>query len=109
MRPLYILAYLYPQYITYYLCFLYNLPNSTTSTSTTRLTLYIKDVVGTKAKNIKDHTTEDYNAENTIEVIIKTRPKRNTISAIRKNTSLQNTILTTTKPLINNTIDNLRI
>jgi hypothetical protein len=66
-------------YITNRLYFLYNLSNSTTSISITRLTEYIKDIIGTKAKDIEDHTAEDYNTENIIEVIIKTRPERNII------------------------------
>jgi hypothetical protein len=66
-------------------------------------------VVGTKTKDIKDHTTEDHNTENTIEVIIETRPERNIISIIRKDISLQNIIPKTIKLPINNTIDNLCI
>jgi hypothetical protein len=72
----------------HHLRFLYNLPNSTTSTSTIRLTVYIKDVVGIEAEDIEDHTTEDHNAEDTIEVTIKTRPEGNTISATRKDIGL---------------------
>jgi hypothetical protein len=45
-------------------------------------------MVGTEAEDIKDHTAEDYNTENTIEVIIKTRPERNIISATKKDFSL---------------------
>jgi hypothetical protein len=109
MRPPYILIHLHPWYITYHLRLLYNLPNSTTSISITGLTIHIEDVVGTKVKNIKDHTTEDHNTENTIEITVETRPKGNTISATKKNNSLQNTIPKTTKPLINDTINNLCI
>jgi hypothetical protein len=99
---------LYPPYKIYFLYFLYNLLNSTIIINTIRLTVYIKDIIGTKTKNIKDYTTEDYNAKNTIEIIIKTRPERNIIFTI-KNISLQNIILKTAKPLINNTINKLYI
>jgi hypothetical protein len=100
---------LYPRYTIYYLCFLYNLPNSITNTSITRLTVYIEDAVGIETEDIEDHITEDYNTEDTIEVIIKTGSERNIIFIIRKNISLQNIIPKTIKPLINNTIDNLYI
>jgi hypothetical protein len=86
--PLYILTYLYPCYIIYYLCFLYNLPNSITNIIITRLIINIKDVIGIETKDIEDHTTKDYNAENTMEIIIETRPKRNIIFTTRKNISL---------------------
>jgi hypothetical protein len=66
-------------------------------------------MVGTKAEDIKDYTTENYNMENTIEVIIETKPKRNIIPAIRKDISLQNIIPKTSKPPISNTINNLYI
>jgi hypothetical protein len=85
---LYILTYLYPRYIIYYLRFLYNLPNSITNTSITRLIINIKNIVGTETKDIKDYITKNYNTENTIKVIIETRPERNIISATRKNISL---------------------
>jgi hypothetical protein len=85
---LYILSCLYPPYIIYYLYFLYNLPNSTTSISTIRLTVYIEDVVGIEIGDIKDYTTEDHNTENTIKVIIETRPEGNIIFVIRKDIGL---------------------
>jgi hypothetical protein len=66
-------------------------------------------VVGIKTKNIKDYTTEDYNTENIMEITIETRPERNTIFAIRKDISLQNTIPKTAKLFINDTINNLCI
>jgi hypothetical protein len=67
---------------------LYNLSNSTASTSTTRLKVNIKNMVGTKTKDIKDYTTEDHNTENIIKVIVETRPERNIISKTRKNIGL---------------------
>jgi hypothetical protein len=77
------------------------------------LTVYIKNVVGTKTKDIKDHTIEDYNAENTIEITMETRigikPERNIISIIRKDTSLRNILPKTIRLFMNNTIDNLYI
>jgi hypothetical protein len=66
-------------------------------------------VVRIKTKDIEDHTTKDYNTKVTIEVIIKTRPKRNIIFIIRKDISLQNIIPKTIKLLTNNIIDNLYI
>jgi hypothetical protein len=80
-----------------------------TSTSITRLIIYIKDIVGTKTKNVENHAAEDHNTENTVEAIIGTRPERNIIFAIRKNISLQNIIPKTAKLLTNNTINNLYI
>jgi hypothetical protein len=85
---LYILTYLHPWYTTYYLRFLYNLPNSITSISITGLTVNIKDVVGIKTKDIKDHITKNHNTEDIIEIIIETRPERNIISITRKDISL---------------------
>jgi hypothetical protein len=66
-------------------------------------------MVGTKAEDIKDYTTEDYNTEDTVEVTIETRPEGNTIFATRKDIGLQNIIPKTVRPLINDTIDNLYI
>jgi hypothetical protein len=106
---LYILFYLHPPYIMHRLYLLYNLSNSITSTSITRLTVYIENVIGIETKNIKDYTTEDHNIENTIEIIMKTRPERNIIFAIRKDIGLQNIIPKTIRLLMNNAVDNLCI
>jgi hypothetical protein len=67
---------------------LYNLSNSTASTSTTRLKVNIKNMVGTKTKDIKDYTAKDHNAEDIIEIIVKTRPERNIIFITRKDIGL---------------------
>jgi hypothetical protein len=61
-------------------------------------------MVGIKAEDIKDH-----NAENIMEVTVKTRPERNIMFATKKNIGLQNIIPKTAKPLINDTINNLYI
>jgi hypothetical protein len=66
-------------------------------------------VVGIKAENIKDHTAEDYNTENTTEITVETRPEKYIISVIRKDIGLQNIIPKTTKLFMSNTINNLRI
>jgi hypothetical protein len=104
MRPLYILTHLYPRHTIHHLRLPYNLPNSTTSTSTTRLIVNIKDIVGTGAEDI-----EDYNTEDIVEITIKTRPEKNTISVTKKNIGLQNIIPKTIRLFINNTTDNLCI
>jgi hypothetical protein len=66
-------------------------------------------MVGIKIEDIKDYTAKDHNMENTIEVIVETRPERNIIFIIRKNIGLQNIIPKTARPLINNIINNLCI
>jgi hypothetical protein len=48
----------------------------------------MEDMIGIEAEDIKDYTTKDHNKENTIEIIIKTRPERNIISTTRKDISL---------------------
>jgi hypothetical protein len=45
-------------------------------------------MVGTKTKDIKDYTAKDHNAEDIIEIIVKTRPERNIIFITRKDIGL---------------------
>jgi hypothetical protein len=45
-------------------------------------------MVGIEIKNIKDHTTKNHYAKNTIKVTVKTRPKINITSIIKKDISL---------------------
>jgi hypothetical protein len=69
----------------------------------------MKNIIGTKTKNIKDYTIEDYNAEYTVETRIRTRTEKDIIYITRKNTSPQNILPKTIRLFINNIVDNLRI
>jgi hypothetical protein len=48
----------------------------------------MEDIIGIEAEDIEDYTAKDRNAKNTIEVIVETKPERNTMFIIKKNINL---------------------